>query len=84
MESCRNMQDMYKGERMNIHGINSEYLKYMEFITATEFVFTSSRKYSWAPPHMYKSICSTFHIHSHGFSNKENSLLRYDITVTGK
>jgi len=38
MASCRNVQDMYKGERMNIHCINSEYLKYMEYITATQHV----------------------------------------------
>lgn len=38
MASCRNVQDMYKGERMNTHCINSEYLKYMEYITTTQHV----------------------------------------------
>jgi len=38
MASCRNMQAMYKDERMNIHCINSAYLKYMEYITATQHV----------------------------------------------
>jgi hypothetical protein len=38
MASCRNVLDMYKGERINIHCINSEYLKYMEYVTATQHV----------------------------------------------
>jgi hypothetical protein len=38
MASCRNVLDMYKGERMNIHCVNGEYLKYMEYITATQHV----------------------------------------------
>jgi hypothetical protein len=61
MASCRNVQDMYKGERMNIQCINSEYIKYVDYITAKQHASSQAAENIHMIYYKYVQI-NSFHI----------------------
>jgi len=71
MARCRNMQDIHKGARMNIHCINSKCLKYTEYITATQHVASQVAENIHMSYSIYVQI-NPFHIR-HSFKKQYNT-----------